>query len=228
MAQDTSDKHATQVRDYFDSRVDAYDAFYEPPSRFERWFNRVFRKAVFMRRDQTVTLAQRYGCRTVLDVGCGTGRNSIWFARNGVERVFGIDVSIEMIEEAKELAAAAGVADRCEFIHGDFLNMPTGPRYDLVAALGVFDYVEHAEGFLRHMAAFTDGVVYGSFPGWTLVRTPLRKIRYKLRGCPTHFYRRHEIVDLFDKVAFGPVELQPVPSGYLVWAAKTGFEESRC
>jgi len=219
---DTSE-HAAKVRDYFDHRVAAYDAFYEEPSRFGRWFNRTFRKAVYMRRDQTTALADRYGCRTLLDVGCGSGQNSVWFVRHGIERVFGLDVSAEMIEEAQALAERAGVTDRCEFQHGDFTSFPAGRHFDMACALGVMDYVEQPEPFLRHMAEFADRVVYASFPGWTLVRSPLRKVRYALRGCPTHFYRRREIEALFGAVGFGPVSIKPIPSGHLVWAVKNSL-----
>jgi hypothetical protein len=84
----------------------------------------------------------------------------------------------------------------------------------------VFDYVIDAETLLRHMARFATRVVYASFPGWTLIRTPLRKIRYALRGCPTHFYRRREIEELFAKVGFGKCEIKPISSGHLAWASR--------
>ena len=223
MPQDTFD-HTVKVRDYFDDRVAAYDAFYDQPSRFGRWFNRTFRKAVYLRRDQTAILAGRHHCRTLLDVGCGSGQNSVWFVRHGIERVWGLDISAEMVEESRALAGRAQVADRCEFQEGDFVSWPTGQRFDMVCALGVFDYVEHPEPFLRHMAQFADRVIYASFPGWTLVRSPLRKLRYALRRCPTHFYRHSEVRALFEGVGFGPMQLKPVPSGYLAWAVKGGVD----
>lgn len=213
-------QHTVQVRDYFDRRVANYDAFYDPPSRLLRAFNRVFRKDVYRRRDQALTVALEHGCRTMLDVGCGSGQNSVYFARHGVEHVHGVDISVEMIRLAEELARRAGVADRCRFEHLDFMRMPTGQKYDIVAACGVFDYVENAVEFLSHMAGFANRAIYGSFPGWTLVRTPLRKIRYALRGCPTHFYRRQEIVRLFEQVGFGNIGIRPVASGHLAWADK--------
>jgi predicted TPR repeat methyltransferase len=208
------------VQGYFDARKANYDAFYEPPSRFGRWFNRVFRKAVYLRRDEVLHLAKRYACKTVLDVGCGTGRNTIWWARQGLERLHGVDVSREMIEEAKALAARAGLGDRCTFEIADFMKWTTDRRYDMVVACGVFDYVTDAAALLRHMSEFANKIIYGSFPGWTLVRTPLRKIRYALRGCPTRFYRRYEIERAFEKAGFGICEIKPVPSGHLAWAVK--------
>lgn len=219
MSQATSE-HTGKVQHYFDERMADYDAFYDPPSAAVRWFNRVFRKAVYMRRDQVAILARRFGCKTVLDVGCGTGRNSVWFVRNGIEHVHGIDISQEMIEEARTVAAQAGVADRCRFDLMDFAKMPVGPRYDMVAALGVFDYVADPVPFLKHMSLFTDGVIYGSFPGWTMLRSPIRKIRYAMRGCPTKFYRERDVRAVFDAVGFGKFEFRKVPSGRLAWAAR--------
>lgn len=212
--------HTGKVQHFFDRRVAAYDGFYDSPSAFSRWFSRVFRKAVYLRRDGTVQLAQRFQCRTLLDVGCGSGRTAVWFARNGIERITGIDVSEEMIALADELAERAEISDRCTFQVGDFLQMPTGQRFDMVAALGVFDYVRHPAEFLEHMSRFTDRVVYGSFPSWTLVRMPLRKIRYALRRCPTRFYRRREVAGLFEGLGFSTTGVEPVPGGWLGWAAR--------
>lgn len=217
---DRDSRHTTQVRTYFDHRVDAYDAFYDPPSPLLRAFNRVFRKDVYRRRDQALALALEHGCQTMLDVGCGSGQNSVYFARHGVANVHGVDISCEMIKLATELADRAEVADCCRFEELDFMRMEPGPKYDIVAACGVFDYVEHAGEFLAHMARFANRAIYGSFPGWTLVRTPLRKIRYALRGCPTHFYRRAEITALFEQVGFGVLGIRPVSSGYLAWAVR--------
>jgi len=213
-------KHTVMVRDYFDGRVADYDAFYDPPSAWLRLFNRVFRKAVYLRRDQALAASLQHGCRTMLDVGCGSGQNTVYFARHGIERLLAVDISVEMIRLAEQLAEKAGVGEQCEFQVVDFMKMPPGPKFDSVVACGVFDYVERADEFLAHMARFANRVIYGSFPGWTLVRTPLRKIRYALRGCPTHFYRRRDLVELFRSVGFGRTEILPVPSGHLVWAVR--------
>lgn len=54
-----------------------------------------------------------------LDVGCGTGDNSIWLARNGFQ-VMGTDTSDVAIGKAKEKAAKTNVA--CAFMVADFLK----------------------------------------------------------------------------------------------------------
>ena len=219
---DKASQHDTLVRNYFDARTSQYDAFYEPGSRLERWFNRVFRKAIFLRRDEVLTLAERFKCESVLDVGCGSGRNTIWWAHHGVPRLHGVDVSPEMVRIAQDVAQQADVADRCTFETADFMAWDTDQRYDLVVACGVFDYVVDAEAFLRHMTKFANRVVYGSFPGWTLVRSPLRKVRYALRGCPTHFYRRKELQRIFQNVGFGSLEFKHNSAGHLAWSSRAG------
>jgi 2-polyprenyl-3-methyl-5-hydroxy-6-metoxy-1,4-benzoquinol methylase len=216
---DTS-KHDEQVRDFFDAWVTSYDAFYEEPSLLGRWFNRVFRKAVYLRRDAVLVLAKQYRCKSILDVGCGTGRNTIYWAQHGVEQLLGIDVAAEMVRLAAAVASQAGLENRCQFQHLDFMAAQPPRKYDMVVACGVFDYVLDAASFLRRMSLYADRIIYGSFPGLTLIRTPLRKLRYALRGCPTHFYRRRDIAMLFDAVAFGRCEIKAVPSGHLAWAVR--------
>ncbi len=61
---------------------------------------------------------------TVLDVGCGTGTNTIWLARQGFDAV-GLDISARAVEIARERAAAAGVS--CRFLRDDFLTCPLLP-----------------------------------------------------------------------------------------------------
>lgn len=57
------------------------------------------------------------GCKA-LDIGCGTGDNSIWLARNGFQ-VMGTDTSDIALEKAREKATEAGV--ECSFMQVDFL-----------------------------------------------------------------------------------------------------------
>jgi methyl halide transferase len=59
-------------------------------------------------------------CRA-LELGCGTGTNSVWLAQQGFE-VTGVDVAPMAIARAKERARAAGVTVR--FVVADLLEMP--------------------------------------------------------------------------------------------------------
>ena len=57
-----------------------------------------------------------------LDYCCGNGEIAIDMARHGAKRVHGIDLSSVAIENARALAAEAGVQNVCEFTVMDVLT----------------------------------------------------------------------------------------------------------
>ena len=84
---------------------------------------------------EVVTTKPVLSCKA-LDIGCGTGNNSIWLARNGFE-VTGTDTSEIAIEKAKEKASKAGV--ECDFMPVDFLmNTIEGAPFGFVFDRGCF------------------------------------------------------------------------------------------
>lgn len=67
-----------------------------------------------------------------IDVACGQGTGAVWLARRGLW-VRGYDVSPVAVEQARALAAQAGVADRCRFDVADLDDgLPGGPPADVV------------------------------------------------------------------------------------------------
>ncbi|MBW1776941.1 MAG: class I SAM-dependent methyltransferase [Deltaproteobacteria bacterium] len=73
---------------------------------------------------------------SALDIGCGTGDNSIWLAQNGFQ-VIGTDTSEIAIQKAKEKASRAGV--KCDFRIVDFLENPVkGAPFGFVFDRGCF------------------------------------------------------------------------------------------
>jgi SAM-dependent methyltransferase len=66
---------------------------------------------------EVVTQKPILSCK-VLDIGCGTGDNSIWLAQNRFQ-VIGTDTSEIALEKAKEKASKANV--ECNFVLVDFL-----------------------------------------------------------------------------------------------------------
>lgn len=92
-------------------------------------------------------------CHTVLDAGCGTGRNVVYFLRNGFE-VYGVDQNLASIAKIKEVAAAVapGIAPD-NFIISNIEDMPFEDSYfDLVISSAVlhfaFDHA-HFDSMLR-------------------------------------------------------------------------------
>jgi ubiquinone/menaquinone biosynthesis C-methylase UbiE len=68
---------------------------------------------------------------TVVDIGCGVGRLTRAAAQRGAGRVLGVDVSAEMLKQARELNAHL---ENVEFHHGDGQHL-TGVPDDIADAI---------------------------------------------------------------------------------------------
>ncbi len=79
--------------------------------------------------------------KTILDIGCGTGRHAVELARRGYA-VTGIDLSESMLAVAKEKAAKAGVI--IDFRRCDARAMPFAGEFDAAIMLceGAFPLME--------------------------------------------------------------------------------------
>jgi SAM-dependent methyltransferase len=79
----------------------------------------------------------------VLEVGCGTGTNSIWLAKHGFE-VVGLDLSPVAIERAKLKASKAKVS--CQWLSADILRDPVpGSPFGLIFDRGCFHVFNEAQ-----------------------------------------------------------------------------------
>ncbi|MEZ5926760.1 MAG: methyltransferase domain-containing protein [Hyphomicrobiaceae bacterium] len=207
----------SEVKTYFTDRARLFDSHYEGETAFERRFNSVFRKPMFDRFVYTLEGIGDAKGKRVLDIGCGSGRYCVEIAKAG-GLVTGIELSAEMLKMAEERVRAAGVADRVELLEADFVawaDQQTGRAFDVAFAMGVLDYVEDAPAFIQRMGKVARTAM-ASFPKPTLVRMPLRKMRYGLRNCPVHFYRDGEIRDMFAKAGLTKLDIRPMGPGYFV------------
>ena len=81
-------------------------------------------------------------CRA-LDIGCGTGDNSIWLAREGFD-VMGVDISALAIEKARRKARLSGI--ECRFLVADFLkNEVEGVPFGFAFDRGCFHSIDSPE-----------------------------------------------------------------------------------
>ena len=90
----------------------------------------------------------------VLDVGAGSGILSVFAARAGAARVYAVErTTIAVL--AQELAAANGVADIVQVIHGDVMDVELPERVDVIVSewLGGFGI---DEGMLAPVIAARD------------------------------------------------------------------------
>jgi len=102
---------------------------------------------------QTVTTLDIKPCKA-LDIGCGTGHNSIWLSQNQFV-VTGIDTSEVAIQKAMEEAAKANV--KCTFTVIDFLtNKIEGAPFGFAFDRGCFHSLnsdEERKSFAENVAA---------------------------------------------------------------------------
>jgi len=207
------------VKTYFEQTADNFDALYEQRRNFSYGFNRLFRKALFQRIEKTLNSFEGMQDFTVLDVGCGSGRNSALFVEHGARRVVGVDFSAPMLELARQYTRQKNVAEQCEFIQADFLEHPFRESFDIVVALGVFDYVADPERVLKRMSELASQRVVASFPGISAVRAPLRKVRYALRGCPVYFYTGTKLKKICHNAGLSNFRIEKLASsGYMLTA----------
>jgi 2-polyprenyl-3-methyl-5-hydroxy-6-metoxy-1,4-benzoquinol methylase len=195
---------------YFDRHAERFDSIYHEGAPLERALNRWLRKAIYERFAITFEHSEPLTGKTVLDIGCGSGRYAVEFAKRGAARVVGVDYAPGMLSLAREYARHEGVADRCEFREGDFTTATLDEKFDVVIAIGVFDYQDQPAEFMRRMRDRSRGKVIASFPGRSLIRMPLRKLRYWWSDCPVLFYRDAEVRAL--GAGFTSVEIVPITS----------------
>jgi SAM-dependent methyltransferase len=205
-----------RVRSRFREQAETFDDLYED----ERWLVRRLRPGLFRRRRLSVETVRAYTNPRVLDVGCGSGRIGEFILEAGAGHYVGVDFAEPMIDLAR--TRLARYAERTELIVDDFLTARLEGPFEVILAVGLFDYLPEPHRFSRRMFELCapGGCLVGSFPTWSLVKGPVRKVRYEWIGdCPIFNYSRRELELMFGASGFGRVEIHsPGRSGFLVRA----------
>lgn len=203
------------VRKRFENEALSFDAIYRQDSgSLYAIFNRIFRKPIFERYKAAFRYAGNIKDKKVLDVGCGSGIYSVNYALRGAKRVVGIDFSSHMLELARQRASNSDVEDQCSFIQANFLETNLNEKFDVSIAMGVFDYLPDPVTFLHKMKSVTNGVIIASFPGHSLVREPLRKLRYKIGSKGgVYFYSHNDVARIVKRAGISNYSIKPIATG---------------
>lgn len=98
-----------------------------------RWQRHIYdltRKYYLLGRDLMISGLDVPAGGTVLELGCGTGRNIILAARRYPDaRFFGLDISAEMLETAGTAIAREGLSGRVTLARGDATDFDTDSLY---------------------------------------------------------------------------------------------------
>jgi SAM-dependent methyltransferase len=211
----TSPDTTGRVREHFRKKAFSFDHLYDEDHALQR----LLRPGLFNRRELALEVARDYESPSVLDVGGGSGRIGEPILEQGAARYVDVDLSSTMLELARERLGRFG--DKVELVQGDFLTAePTGP-FDVVLALGYFDYIENAAVHVRRIGELCSGTAVASFPRWTWTKGPIRKLRYEVvNNCPIFDYTPEGVGRLFANASFESVRVHTGKSGFLVRADK--------
>jgi SAM-dependent methyltransferase len=202
------------ARKYFDQVPKQWDAFYSHENRLKYLINKLLRRALYQRYRLTFEHCGDINGAAVLDIGCGTGRYSIECAKRGASHVKGIDFAPRMIEFSKNIAAQMNV-DNTEFICADFLTYPFEESFDIVLALGFFDYIKDPGPVFKKIAQLNPRKFVASFPRFTPIWGVQRHIRYNwIKKCPIYYYNQNQLSHLYREAAFEEFQVIPCGKGF--------------
>lgn len=131
------------------------DAIY----RTQRHFYDLTRKYYLLGRDRLIRHLSPPPGGSVLEIGCGTGRNLIVAAHAWPDaHFFGIDISEAMLETARAKVAKAGLSDRITLAQGDATAFDAQalfgrPAFDRVFQSYTLSMIPDWKGAIREAAA---------------------------------------------------------------------------
>jgi S-adenosylmethionine-diacylgycerolhomoserine-N-methlytransferase len=110
-------------------------------NRMYRWQRHIYdgtRRYYLLGRDQMIANLWPSPGASILEIGCGTGRNLILAAQRYPDaRLFGVDVSTEMLTSAISAISRRGLAGRIRVAHGDATAFDPKVKFGVSA----FDHV---------------------------------------------------------------------------------------
>ncbi|MBZ4421285.1 class I SAM-dependent methyltransferase [Myxococcus sp. RHSTA-1-4] len=126
----------TRLNAYYQRTIQEYDKAHLAPD-----------DEHYVAMSRTLPAAKSLGVRSLLDVGCGTGRALAWYARElpGVT-LNGLDPSPEMADQARQRVPEADI----RVGQGEALPYVDG-QFDMVCATGVLHHADHPEPCIREM-----------------------------------------------------------------------------
>jgi len=160
----------------------------------------------------------------VLDVGCGSGTDTIVLAGliGPIGRVVGVDSDAAMIAEADRRAEQAGCSAWCHHQQGDALALPLETcAFEACRSERLFQHVHNPAGVLAEMARVTKPggwvVVWATDWGTLSIDTPevdieRRLVRVKAERHVNNGYAGRQLYGLFKRQQFADiaVEIHPV------------------
>ena len=118
------------------------------------------------------------GGNSILDIGCGVGQLHLSLLKDGADRSVGIDLSADMLREARKFAESFGLAERTKYLEGDFTQLAASiPESDITVLDKVVCCYEDLTSLLRTSTSKTRRVYALSHPKENLVMEGVFKLQ---------------------------------------------------
>jgi len=196
---------------YFHRNIEKFDSIYaDDKGPAASFLNKTLRASVKARFDLAFDILGDLTRKSVLDIGCGSGRYMFKAVERNAEYVVGVDAAAGALEKARQIAADLNIENKIKFIENDFMDCSFDRKFDVIFAVGYFDYIFNPSDHLKKMVDLSNGVVYASFPKLWSVLTITRKIRLMLNRCPVSFYSRSRIKKLLRETGIDNYEIKRI------------------
>ena len=174
----------------------------------------------YMRTVEKMVLLDNLQIGMILDIGCGTGEQSVFLAEKGY-RVFGVDISKEMIKIANDRIKEAKFRDNLNFIIASAEALPFRDNsFDgLISIFGVFNHipgVDHAFQETHRVLKRGGRAIFTVVNRWNLtwwinaflrckgswLISSLRSKEYVVNGLWTYYFSRRDLIKRLTKIGF--------------------------
>lgn len=178
--------------------------------------------AMYVRMNAALELLEPHlAGKTVLDVGCASGRFGFQLLEAGAEKIYGVDISPDAIQIANAHRGKAGLEEQLEFSIADVVHPDSPlPKADLVTALGVIEYFdpETMSAFLGNLRSdyffldFPDVIRRREFPTWQL-----RQVYIRIKKLPgVYLYRPEDFIELAEPCGFNNIRVEEKDGFYYI------------
>lgn len=213
-------QESERTQKHFKKIAKDFDGIYDSGgTAVKRVLNKLFRKGVH---DRLALTLNEFGSesKTVLDLGCGSGRLALLMATKGMI-VTGIDYSSEMIELAKGYLnvfnETSDIKLNVDFRCSDFVKeFERSSLFDITVAMGVLDYIKEPVPFLEKMKSLTKEKMIVSFPAKYHFQNPIRKVWLTYKKCPVYFYSKQDISSIYHALGITDYKVKEISGGYVV------------
>lgn len=145
--------------------------------------------------------------KSVLDLGCGLGEASVYFALRGAD-VTASDLSPEMLKATERLAQSKGTRLRTHLSAAEDLGLPAGQRFDIIYVGNLFHHVDLPATLDRLLPHLTEDGVLASWD--PLAYNPLinayRAIATEVRTPDEHPLKKADVREITHR--FKQIELR--------------------